>query len=143
MGRVRTCIDVFRTWLAKNSGAVTYAAMAVTAIILVALIQKRSDDADKHLAKQVRIIDKRFQKQSKQIVKTGRRAIESGCNFDNQRAKQIRVILRRSQQGAKRAYREGQISKELLDRNTETLNRAIKSITIRNCEKAAEILTAK
>lgn len=129
-----------RSLLNRHSGVIVYIVMAVTVVVLIFLIQKRSGDADKHLRDQVERIDKRFAEQAKTIVITGREAIRSGCQFDNQRARQIRSILRRSERSIKQFYEDGQISRSIYLRNRKELKHSISLISLRDCDKAAEVL---
>lgn len=77
------------------------------------------------------------------IVATGQASIRSGCLFDNQRARELKGILKRSLKNQKALAREGALPPAIARRNISITRDSIKSISLRDCDKAAETLTAK
>lgn len=75
------------------------------------------------------------------IVKTGQLAIHSGCDFDNQRARELRGILERSYENQQKLVKAGSLDTKTGRENLRDTRVAIKSISLRNCDKEAAILT--
>ena len=100
-------------------GAVAYAAsVGATNADSIRAEQRRADTALMVQANQSR----------ETIVKTGRESIRNSCQFDNRRTVELRGILRASMQGATPAQRERG-------------RQFVRSISFRNCDKAAAVLT--
>lgn len=75
------------------------------------------------------------------IIATGRKSIESGCRFDNQRAHAIRGILRRSILNQRRLYLQGAFTREQYLQGRREGARAVHEIVIRDCRRAAQTLS--
>ena len=76
------------------------------------------------------------------IVSSGRVAIKSSCYFDNQRAREIRGLLKRSIANQRAFIAQGAIPPALGQANIAFNQEGIRSISLRDCEKAAAVLTA-
>lgn len=77
------------------------------------------------------------------MLVTGRRAIISGCIYDNQRSKELRGILQRSAKNQRILIRNGAITREVGLRNLRVTLESFDSISFRDCEKEAAILKNK
>lgn len=64
-----------------------------------------------------------------EIVRTGRIAIRSSCEFDNQRTRELRGILRAS------------IDPSDTPQDVRRIKQFIRSVSYRDCDKAAAVLT--
>lgn len=75
------------------------------------------------------------------IVQTGRKAIVSGCHYDNQRTKELRGILKRSLANQRSLMRKNAIDPGIARHNIRITLQDLADISRRDCAAEASILT--
>lgn len=76
------------------------------------------------------------------VVRTGRLAIKSSCDFDNKRSIELRHILTRSLRSQSTLLKTHSIDPKLARHNIKITREDLREISFRDCKAAANVLSA-